>query len=126
MLRLRLAAVVIAAAGAAVFATQAQAADAAAGEKVFKANCAICHTTEAGKNKIGPSLFGLIGRHTGSIEGFKYSAANKSANIVWEPEILDKYIENPKAVVPGTIMPYAGLKDATQRADLIAFLATQK
>jgi cytochrome c len=104
----------------------AQAADAEAGSKVFRAQCSACHVTDPGKNRVGPSLFGIVGRHSGEVEGFRYSAANKQANIDWTPETLDKYLANPKAVVPGTIMTYAGLKNDKQRADLIAYLETLK
>jgi cytochrome c len=100
------------------------AADATAGQAVFKTQCAICHSPLEGKNMVGPSLFGVVGRGSGSIEGFHYSAANKSADITWTPEVLDKYLSAPREVVPGTIMTYAGLKDDTKRADLIAYLAT--
>lgn len=102
-------------------AAPAMAADAEAGAKVFKAQCSACHGVD-GKNKVGPHLDGVVGRTAGQVEGFKYSNANKSSGIVWTPEVLDKYITNPKAVVPGTIMPYAGLKNDEQRADLIAYL----
>jgi len=104
----------------------ARAADAEAGSKVFRAQCSACHVTEAGKNRVGPSLFGIVGRHSGEVEGFHYSAANKRADLVWTAEQLDKYLANPKAVVPGTIMTYAGLKNDKQRADLIAYLETLK
>ncbi len=107
-------------------AAQAQTGDAAAGQAVFKTQCGICHAAIQGKNMVGPSLFGLIGRTSGSIEGFRYSAANKAASIVWSAETLNKYLAAPKEVVPGTTMTYAGLKDETKRADLIAYLATLK
>ncbi len=106
--------------------TQANAADPAAGKAVFSANCAICHSVQPGKNMVGPSLFGIIGRKTGSVPGFHYSAANQNANIVWDETSLDKYLQSPRSVIPGTIMTYAGLKDDTKRADLIAYLATLK
>ncbi|HVC60528.1 MAG TPA: c-type cytochrome [Acetobacteraceae bacterium] len=104
----------------------ARAADAAAGKQVFQSQCAICHSDQAGQNKIGPSLFGVVGRHTGSEAGYDYSVANKNANLVWTPDVLEKYLDDPQKVVPGTKMPYAGLKNATKRANLIAFLATLK
>ena len=104
----------------------ADAADATAGQAVFKTQCGICHSPLAGKNMVGPSLFGIIGRASGTVEGFHYSAANKAANITWNAEILDKYLTSRKAVVPGTIMTYAGLKDDAKRADLIAYLETLK
>lgn len=75
---------------------------------------------------IGPSLFGVVGREAGTIPGFHYSPANKNSGITWTPEKLDPYLTNPKAIVPGTTMMFAGLKDAQQRADLIAYLATLK
>lgn len=106
--------------------THAQAADPEAGARVFKAQCSACHVVEAGKNRIGPSLFGIVGRKSGQIEGFRYSAANKAANLTWDEATLDKYLTSPRTVVPGTIMTYAGLKNDTQRADLIAYLATVK
>jgi cytochrome c len=102
----------------------AYAADADAGQAVFKSQCSICHSPLADKNMVGPTLFGLIGRKTGSVAGFHYSAANKAADITWNADILDKYLTAPRDVVPGTIMTYAGLKDADKRANLIAYLET--
>lgn len=106
----------------------AQAADAAAGKEVFKV-CMACHTAEQGKNKVGPSLFGIVGRPAASIEGFKYSTPMKekgAAGHVWTAENLDAYIKAPKEIVPGGTMAFAGLKDDAKRADLIAFLSEQK
>jgi cytochrome c len=104
----------------------AQAADPAAGKAVFSSVCSICHSVQAGKNGIGPSLFDVVGRKTGSVPGFHYSPANQSANLTWDQATLDKYLQSPRTVIPGTIMTYAGLKDDTKRADLIAYLATLK
>ena len=100
----------------------AHAADPAAGQAVFKTQCAICHSVAEGKNMIGPSLAGIVGRKSGTVDGFRYSAANKGANIVWGAAILDKYLTAPKDVVPGTTMTFAGLKDGAKRGDLIAYL----
>ncbi len=102
----------------------AAAADASAGEKVFKSQCGICHSNQPGKNATGPSLFGVVGRQTGKVDGFHYSEANVNSHLTWDPSTLDKYLQSPKAIVPGTIMPYPGLKDDGKRADLIAYLAT--
>jgi len=110
----------------AVFASPARAADAAAGKAVFTSTCAICHSIQAGKNMIGPSLFGVVGRKSGSVPGFHYSPANQSDNLTWDEATLDKYLQSPKTLVPGTTMTFAGLKDDTKRADLIAYLATLK
>nr|WP_294503543.1 c-type cytochrome [uncultured Rhodopila sp.] len=112
--------------GAWAWAGSASAQDAAAGAIVFKTQCAGCHSVDEGKNIVGPSLFGIVGREAGQVPGFKYSPANKASGKTWDEATLDAYITNPQAVVPKTIMPYPGLKDATQRANLIAFLATAK
>jgi cytochrome c len=109
---------------AAAWPVTSHAADPVAGQAVFKTQCGICHSPLEGKNMVGPSLFGLIGRKSGTVERFRYSAPNKGADITWNAEILDKYLTAPREVVPGTIMTYAGLKDETKRADLIAYLET--
>ena len=100
--------------------------DAGQGELVFKRNCAICHTVEAGKNKIGPSLAGVVGRKAGSAPGFSYTDANKNSGITWSEAELDKYLTDPKAVVPGTKMLFAGLKNPEDRKNIIAYLKQQK
>jgi cytochrome c len=105
----------------------ARAGDAAAGEQVFRRICSTCHiATAEGRRGVGPTLFGVVGRKAGTLEGFRYSEANKNSGIVWTPDILDKYIENPRAVVPGTIMTYAGLRTEADRANVIAYLETLK
>jgi cytochrome c2 len=105
---------------------QAWAADPAAGKAVFSSVCSICHSIQPGKNGVGPSLFGVVGRKTGSVPGFHYSPANQNANLIWDTATLDKYLQGPRTVIPGTLMTYSGLKDDTKRADLIAYLATLK
>jgi cytochrome c len=103
-----------------------QAQDAGQGELVFKRNCAICHTVDAGKNKIGPSLAGVVGRKAGSAPGYSYSDANKNSGITWTDAELDKYLTEPKAVVPGTKMLFLGLKNPEDRKAVIAYLNQQK
>ena len=100
--------------------------DAAAGEKVFN-KCKTCHTLEAGKNKIGPSLHGLFGRTAGTVEGFNYSDAMKSSGIVWGAETIDTYLTKPKDFVPGNKMTFPGLPKEEDRKNLIEYLkgATQ-
>jgi cytochrome c len=104
--------------------TAALAADPAAGEKIFKAQCGICHTVVAGENRIGPTLFGVVHRPAGSVTGFNYTADHKKLGITWDAATLDKYLTNPRAMVPDTSMVYAGLKDDAERADLVAYLGT--
>ena len=105
-------------------ATSALAADPAAGEKIFMAQCGICHAVVAGENRIGPTLFGVVGRPAGSVPGFNYTADHKKLGIIWDAANLDKYLTNPSAMVPDTSMVYAGLKDNAQRADLVEYLGT--
>jgi cytochrome c len=100
--------------------------DAAAGEGVFKKYCAVCHTTEDGKNKIGPSLHAVVGRPSGSAANFQYSEAMKGAGKTWDEAALDGYLANPRQVVPGTKMVFVGLKSDQDRKNLIAYLAAQK
>jgi cytochrome c len=106
------------------FPMSVRAADPVAGEAVFKTQCGICHSPLAGKNMVGPSLFGIVGRKSGTVEGFHYSAANKSAGLTWNADTLDKYLKAPREVMPGTTMTYAGLKDDSKRTDVIAYLET--
>jgi cytochrome c len=105
-------------------ATAALAADPAAGEKIFKTQCGICHAVAAGQNRIGPTLFGVVGRPAGSVPGFNYTADHKKLGVTWDAATLDKYLTNPRAMVPDTSMVYAGLKDDAKRADLVAYLET--
>lgn len=95
--------------------------DAAAGKKVYN-KCKTCHSLEAGKNKLGPNLAGIIGREAGSVEGYKYSEAMASSGIVWDEATLDAFLAKPKEVVPKSKMAFAGLKKEKQRQDVIAYL----
>ncbi|MBC7583917.1 cytochrome c family protein [Tardiphaga sp. vice352] len=102
--------------------SQVQAQDAAAGEKVFGV-CKMCHQIgETAKNAVGPQLNGLIGRKSGTVAGYSYSAANKDSGITWDEATFREYIKDPKAKVPGTKMIYVGLKDEQKTNDLVAFL----
>jgi cytochrome c len=99
--------------------------DPEAGKEVFK-KCALCHTTEAGKNKIGPSLAGLMDREAGTAPNFNYSEAMKNFKHKWTQEELDIYLTDPRKLVPGTKMIFPGLKDEKDRQNVIAYLQTLK
>jgi cytochrome c len=100
--------------------------DAAAGQALFKAKCGVCHSVAAGQNRVGPSLFGVVGRPAGTAPNYHYSEANKTSGKTWDNATLDVYLTNPKALIPGTKMIFPGLAAATDRADVIAYLDTQK
>lgn len=91
------------------------------GEKVFK-KCSVCHKLEEGKNAVGPSLWGVVGRPQGSVDGFKYSDAIAGLGGEWNFEELSKYLENPKGYAPGNKMAFAGLKKVEERAAVIKYL----
>ncbi len=95
-----------------------------AGEQVF-GKCKACHVVDTDKNKIGPSLMGVIGRTAGTHAGFKYSNAMVEAGtsgIVWDEAALTSYLQNPKAFIKGTKMAFAGLKAEEDVANVIAYL----
>ena len=75
---------------------------------------------------MGPSMFGVVGREAGTVEGFPYSRAMKGAETVWDSETLDAYIRSPRKVVPGTNMAYPGERHDDRRADIVAYLETLK
>ena len=92
------------------------------GAKLFKAKCATCHTANGGgPNKQGPNLFGVIGRQSGQVSGFKYTDANKGSGIIWSNQTMFDYLANPKKYIKGTKMVFAGLKKAKDRRNLIAY-----
>jgi cytochrome c len=117
----------LALAAGAVFAVSsfAQAADVEAGKTVFN-KCKACHSDVAGQNKIGPSLFGVVGRPSGSIAGFKYSDAMTNAKLTWDAATLDKWLTKPSELVKGTKMVFPGLPNQADRDNVIAYLSTLK
>ncbi len=105
-----------------LFVVAAHAADLEHGAQVFR-KCATCHMVGPdAKAKLGPPLNGLIGRKTGSIEGYNYTDANKNSGLTWDDETFTRYIKDPKGVIPDTKMSFAGLKDDDDIKDLLAFL----
>jgi cytochrome c2 len=110
-----------------LMAASAQAAgDPKMGEQLFN-KCKACHSLQAGKNGIGPSLHGLFGRKAGTVPGYTYSAAMKKADVVWNEDTLKKFLADPRKFIPGNKMVFVGIKDEAQLDDLIAYLkqATQ-
>lgn len=106
--------------------TAAMEGNAARGKAVFS-RCAVCHTTEAGRHKIGPSLHGIVGRKAGTVDGFNYSEAMKSSDVVWTPENIEKHLADVGGFIPGNRMAQlfpVGVPDAGERADIIAYLET--
>lgn len=99
--------------------------DAARGKAVF-ARCMACHQTTAGRNGLGPTMAGVVGRKAAAVPGYAYSPAMKGSGLTWTPPVLDQYLAKPMAKVPGTRMIFAGLSDPVDRANVIAYLATLK
>ena len=99
----------------------AMAGDVKKGKKGFK-KCKACHALVVGKNKVGPTLAGIFGRTSGTVEGFKYSPAMKDAGIVWTEETMDAFLAKPKKYIKGTKMAFPGMKKEAKRKDLIAYL----
>lgn len=115
-MRLAFAALLLAATG-----TAQAAGNPAAGQAIYE-RCAACHSLA--QDRAGPHHCGVLGRRAGSVKGFVYSEAMKRSGLVWNEKTLDRFLTNPARVVPGTSMGYAGVKDARERADLIAYLAS--
>lgn len=109
--------------GGAILAVASSHAQTAPAASAAFGQCAVCHSID-GSNGTGPTLQRLIGRKSGSVPGFRYSRAMKSADIAWDEATLDRYLTNPQELVPGNIMPFSGIADAQARADIIAYLRT--
>src|SRR6266536_5646874 len=123
MRKLTLRALIVIASSAAV-ASAALAQDAAAGKTSFN-KCLACHAIgEGAKNKVGPVLNGLDGRHSGSVEGYSYSDANKNSGITWNKDVFLEYIKDPKGKIPGTKMLFAGIKNEKESNDLWAYVSS--
>ncbi len=106
-----------------VFASSAFAADANHGKEIFLA-CSACHTEKA--DALGPSLKGVVGRKAGSLQDFRYSPAMKRSNITWTEANLSEYLSDPQAKVKGNRMPFSGLPNKNDIADVVAYLVTLK
>ena len=105
-----------------LLAQPATAQDISAGERSF-AKCRACHQVgEGARNLVGPELNGLIGRHSGAVEAYSYSNANKNSGLTWDEATFTDYIKDPRAKIPGTKMIFVGIKSEKEIKDLIAFL----
>ncbi|GAC1408341.1 MAG: hypothetical protein NVSMB6_07220 [Burkholderiaceae bacterium] len=92
------------------------------GAKIFN-TCAACHSFDSsGVHATGPNLYGLVGRNIGKVSGFKFSPALRNAKDKWSPEKLDAFLKNPQEAYPNNRMPFSGLSDAQDRADVIRFI----
>ena len=107
-------------------AASAPAVAAAGAEPAAFAQCKACHAVEAGKTLVGPSLAGVFGRKAGSMAGFKYTDGFKKLDLSWDEANLDKWLTNPAAMAPGTMMAFPGIADAAQRKAVIDYLKTLK
>jgi cytochrome c len=114
-----LAAGFVSAAGLCATAVAAATGDARRGAEIYT-RCQACHALEY--NRTGPKHCGVVGRKSGSVPGFDYSPAMKRATLTWDEKTLDRFLADPPKTVPGTTMTYAGVADAQERADLIAYL----
>ena len=99
--------------------------DPVAGQVVFH-KCAVCHSAKQGENKVGPSLYGVVGRPSHSIASYSYSTAMAGYSVTWDKPTLDHYLVNPRGVVSGTKMIFPGLKSDQDRANVIDYLGTLK
>ena len=111
--------IVVAVAGA--FTVGSAQADVKRGEKLFE-ECRACHAVEPGANGVGPDLHGVFGRRAGAREDFRYSPALKKSGITWSKQTLDAYVADPQKAVPANRMPYGGMPEARDRADLLEYL----
>jgi len=93
-------------------------------ELAFNGHCRECHEFDKGDNRLGPTLYGVVGRKAGTVPGFDYSDSLKDSGITWDEKLLDQFIANPNALIPGNNMGviFSGLADANERAKIIAFL----
>ena len=91
------------------------------GQKLFE-ECRACHAVERGPQGVGPDLHGVFGRKAGALDEFRFSPALKRSGITWTPQALDAYVADPQKAIPQNRMPYAGMPEARDRADLIAYM----
>jgi cytochrome c len=120
-MRFKFASLVMVGATVTLSVTPTKADDINSGQKTFH-QCAVCHSLAEGQTKIGPSLFHVIGRKSGSLAEYPYSDAMKKIGLTWDEPTLLKYLNSPRSIVPGTKMTFPGIKDGQKIKDLIAYL----
>jgi len=96
--------------------------DAEKGMQVFNSQCRACHSLDADKNGVGPSLHGVFGRKAGSLPGYNYSAAIKQSEVTWNHDTLKQFLTDPHRFIPGDKMAFVGIKNQSQLDDLVAYL----
>lgn len=106
--------------------SEAAATPAAGARPVAFAQCMSCHAVEPGKHGVGPSLAGVYGTKAGEIAGYAFSAPLKASGLTWDDATLDKWLQNPRALVPGTKMIYPGQPDAAKRKELVDYIKSLK
>lgn len=95
--------------------------DVGLGQQVF-VKCGSCHSLAPGQHWVGPSLNALGGRKAGSISGFNFSIALRNSGIVWSDAALDSFLKSPQTFIPGTVMPFGGIQNASDRAAVVCYL----
>jgi cytochrome c len=98
--------------------------DPAKGQTLW-AQCAACHEIDSDANTLGPTLKGVMGRKAGGLDGYNYSGPMKRADVTWTAQTLDAFLADPQGTVPGTKMPFAGMTNAAERADLVAYIQSK-
>ena len=126
MIRHRMLFAVLIASAAMISTAAAAEGDATAGRTLFQRTCQNCHAVEIGVNKIGPSLWNVVGRQPATVPDYAYSDSMKANKTVWGPASLDAYLADPRGDVHGVKMFFKGLPEAKDRADVIAYLQTLK
>jgi cytochrome c len=109
----------------ATIAAPALAADPAAGGMYFRSHCSVCHgNTPNSVPGVGPRLFGVVGRRSGSLPGYAYSPAMRQSGLVWSRDLLNLYLTKPQSMVKGNKMPFPGIPGAVDRENVVAYLAS--
>jgi cytochrome c len=111
---------------AALMTIQANAGIAADGQQAFNNSCRTCHTIKQGDNRLGPSLFGVVGPKAGTLSGYRFSPSMRQSGVTWDQTSLDRFIADPEALINGNAMkPYGGISDAAQRKAIVDYLDKQ-